>query len=54
MNLSARYVPALSVPVVHSHDDQPPLQGEAERGQYGGDWFVPDKASAHRKELSLK
>lgn len=32
--------PVRSVPFVHSHDDQPPMHGEAHRGEYVGDWFI--------------
>jgi alpha-amylase len=30
----------LSVPFVHSHDDQPPVHGGEHRGEYVGDWFI--------------
>ena len=30
----------LSVPFVHSHDDQPPVHGGQHRGEYVGDWFI--------------
>ena len=32
--------PLLSVPFVHSHDDQPPMHGGGHRGEYIGDWFI--------------
>ena len=32
--------PTLSIPFVHSHDDQPPMHGGEHRGEYVGDWFV--------------
>ena len=32
--------PVLSVPFVHSHDDQPPIHGGGHRGEYVGDWFI--------------
>jgi len=32
--------PGLSVPFVHSHDDQPPVHGSGHRGEYVGDWFI--------------
>jgi alpha-amylase len=35
-----REQPVLSVPFVHSHDDQPPAHGGEYRGEYIGDWFI--------------
>lgn len=32
--------PLLSVPFVHSHDDQPPMHGQGHRGEYVGDGFI--------------
>jgi alpha-amylase len=33
-------VPVLSVPFVHSHDDQPPVDGHSDRGEYVGNVFI--------------
>ena len=35
-----REQPTLSIPFVHSHDDQPPMHGGEHRGEYVGDWFI--------------
>ncbi|MBF0135637.1 MAG: hypothetical protein HQL65_05305 [Magnetococcales bacterium] len=39
-NTLTRSNPVLSVPFVHSHDDQPPVHGKEQRGGYVGDWFI--------------
>ncbi|MHA2402332.1 MAG: alpha-amylase family glycosyl hydrolase [Candidatus Kariarchaeaceae archaeon] len=35
-----REQPVLSVPFVHSHDDQPGIHGKKYRGHYIGEWFI--------------